>query len=522
MMAMTLLLANILYSVYVVKVHVDVASEAAALRRAQSLAARTHSTSTSTSSPIRTPSPVRGGYDEEGKTLVVYAYYENTDMGYRDNLLYFLEVGVFPSPLVDFVIVVSGDHTLDSASIANERFPRGGENGQFPRGGENIRWVTKPNECFDFGAYALGLAEGRKTGPKGGYTKYVLINSSVRGPFTPTYVPTSSWVSALTARVTGRVKLVGTSINCQCYAISDEHPPSPAPAASGGNNKNESNKSTLLSKVWTSMLSLTASLLGEASPNTGGSSKPGTRCVPHVQSMVLATDNVGIRILEEAGVFECHSSLSHVVYYSEIGSSKAIFDAGYDIGSLLLKYEASEADPDFSWRALYASGSAGCNRGTNPTLHSAYDGMNLHPLETMFIKAKRGLSPGYETMSRISRFAHALSVSASSPLGKAVRDNNVLVDDPAIVKAIKTALKEELDAADSCSLTFDDEFYFSANHDVAQVGIPAYDHWIRDGFVEGRRFRWKQRPDKDGDIVSLPRHCEPYIKSHMFHGLKQD
>merc|ERR1711991_117061 len=113
MMAMTLLLANILYSVYVVKVHVDVASEAAALRRAQSLAARTHSTSTSTSSPIRTPSPVRGGYDEEGKTLMVYAYYENTDMGYRDNLLYFLEVGVFPSPLIDFVIVVSGDHTLD-------------------------------------------------------------------------------------------------------------------------------------------------------------------------------------------------------------------------------------------------------------------------------------------------------------------------------------------------------------------------------------------------------------------------
>lgn len=60
---------------------------------------------------------------------------------------------------------------------------------------------------------------------------------------------------------------------------------------------------------------------------------------PHVQSYVVATDRVGMHLLlTDPGVFQCYDSMWDTIYHSELGSSAAILDAGYNIDSLMVRY----------------------------------------------------------------------------------------------------------------------------------------------------------------------------------------
>ena len=68
---------------------------------------------------------------------------------------------------------------------------------------------------------------GRPLRTTGRAFKYlVLINSSVRGPFLPAYLPRGvHWTTILTAKLTADVKLVGSTINCGgAYTISEMQP----------------------------------------------------------------------------------------------------------------------------------------------------------------------------------------------------------------------------------------------------------------------------------------------------------
>jgi hypothetical protein len=48
-----------------------------------------------------------------------------------------------------------------------------------------------------------------------GYTFFVMMNSSVRGPFLPNFWPKDRpWTEALTGLLNAEVKLVGPTINC--------------------------------------------------------------------------------------------------------------------------------------------------------------------------------------------------------------------------------------------------------------------------------------------------------------------
>ena len=38
-------------------------------------------------------------------------------------------------------------------------------------------------------------------------------------------------------------------------------------------------------------------------------------------------------------VFSCHASLKETIWHSELGASAAILDAGYNLDSLMLKYQ---------------------------------------------------------------------------------------------------------------------------------------------------------------------------------------
>ncbi len=63
----------------------------------------------------------------------------------------------------------------------------------------------------------------------------------------------------------------------------------------------------------------------------------------------------GLKVLQEDGlVFKCYETLHDTVWNSELGSSVAIFNAGYTIDSLLLKYQGAD------WRD---KGNWNCNAG---------------------------------------------------------------------------------------------------------------------------------------------------------------
>lgn len=213
----------------------------------------------------------------------------------------------------------------------------------------NVHTLYKANDCYDFGGYAAGLAFVGQALES--FRFVILMNGSVRGPFLPLYLAGSlHWTQAFTQRIDHATKLVGTTINCQCA----KKPQAP------------------------------------------------DACNPHVQSMVLATDQIGLRAMQDAGyVFTCYADIVDVVYYSELGASRAVLQAGYNIASLLAKYD------NLDWRLANASGLVACNGRANPTYQNHYDGVPLHPLEVVFVKAKAGLSTLFATVAAYTRYASA-------------------------------------------------------------------------------------------------------------------
>lgn len=57
---------------------------------------------------------------------------------------------------------------------------------------------------------------------------------------------------------------------------------------------------------------------------------------------VVRFAQVGLAVLKKKGtVLKCYSNMAETVTYSEIGMSMAIIEAGYNIDSLMLRYQAS-------------------------------------------------------------------------------------------------------------------------------------------------------------------------------------
>ena len=76
-------------------------------------------------------------------------------------------------------------------------------------------------------------------------------------------------------------------------------------------------------------------------------------------------------------IFHCWSSLAETVIHSELGASAALFVAGHNIDCLMLRYQG------VNWRSKEA---LDCNAGLNPIQNNFNDGINVDPLEVMFIK----------------------------------------------------------------------------------------------------------------------------------------
>ena len=141
----------------------------------------------------------------------------------------------------DFVILLNGCHSIDVR--AHPAVARGAAAAADARARRFVRVIERENECFDFGTWGIGLRaagvdvdalaaaagaarDGDAAAALAPYEAYVLINSSVRGPFVPAYVPARlrrAWWRLFTAQLGGAaagapgaptVGLVGTTVHC--------------------------------------------------------------------------------------------------------------------------------------------------------------------------------------------------------------------------------------------------------------------------------------------------------------------
>ncbi|KAK9835058.1 hypothetical protein WJX81_007588 [Elliptochloris bilobata] len=201
---------------------------------------------------------------------------------------------------------------------------------QLPQLPRNAKYIFHENRCFDWGTFGWAIAERKVDTSR--YSYIIFMNSSVRGPFLPAYWPAGvHWSDVLTTRINNDVKLVGATISCE-------------PAWLGGNTANEK------------------------------------RQVPHVQSYVIATDQVGLEVLMHDGrVFQCYEDMADTIFHSELGGSSAILAANFTIDSLMLRYQGIDWTDTANWN---------CNAGLNPYAEHTYDGVPLNPLEVMFVKVK--------------------------------------------------------------------------------------------------------------------------------------
>ena len=187
-----------------------------------------------------------------------------------------------------------------------------------PTNESNIHYIKRNNTCFDLGAYAEVLKSNDGALIRQ-HKRFIMINASLRGPFIP-FWSRDCWSNAYLDKLTDEVKLVGMTMNCR----------SDLPR--------------------------------------------------HVQSMILATDSLGLAtLLTPGGIDNCPQDMNQAVY-SETRLTSLIKADGYKVSVMMAMGNSYEGWVD------------DCAQG-DVTVPGAYGGTNIHPYETMFVKTKRGADP---------------------------------------------------------------------------------------------------------------------------------
>ncbi|KAK5655086.1 hypothetical protein OQA88_5985 [Cercophora sp. LCS_1] len=205
---------------------------------------------------------------------------------------------------------------------------------EFVPSADNIRIVRRPNTCFDLGAIGEVLREGDLWR---NYKRFITMNASIRGPFLPIW-SSGCWSDLYLDRVTDTNKLVGMTVNCQ--------------------------------------------------PR------------PHVQSMIFATDDVGMGILldpsratsasvdddfgthnDPVGLSHCYAGWKEAVH-AEVGTTGLITGAGFTVDAMMTSLHSEDGVSEYC-RLNPSSGDL--------LFDKKYFGSNIHPYETIFIKANRDI-----------------------------------------------------------------------------------------------------------------------------------
>lgn len=273
--------------------------------------------------------------------LVSYSYFEK-DKTQEDNFRFFLAVGMgidskYQTPRnTDFVVVQNGpDCSPCSVLDGILEYRQDVTDALFPQakavylGRPNLALLLRTeNIGMDIAAHNITILYLKQQGILETYRFFVLLNSSVKGPFFPSWVPKNwQWTNGFTDRLTSSVKAVGSSLTC-------------LPAL-----------------------------------DMGG---PG----PRLESWAFAVDSVAINVLIANGLFEirsCKVCPDGIVVQGEYALSRILFDHNFNIATLLSMYPR-----DVDWREPKHWN---CNNNVHPSRHGTYDHITMHPYETLFVKA---------------------------------------------------------------------------------------------------------------------------------------
>ena len=120
----------------------------------------------------------------------------------------------------------------------------------------------------------------------------------------------------------------------------------------------------------------------------------------HVQSMIWATDAVGIDLLlnpppgsrvedefggadAPVGLAGCYGDWNAAVH-AEVGSTEAVREPGYEVDLMMMAFHKS---------GNYIDECANSEGNGDLLWQGKYFGTNVHPYETIFIKANRDIDP---------------------------------------------------------------------------------------------------------------------------------
>lgn len=242
------------------------------------------------------------------KALVVYVYFERNKL-YQLTLQHFVDIGVQESNNIDYLFVIQDW----KVSV------------ELPINYTNVKVLKRPNTCFDFGAFGLGLEYMgglKEVGYK--YQYFILMNPSAFGPILPKYWPDNiHWTEIFLSRFKGDVHAVGPTISC---------------------------------------------------------SKSG----PFIDGWFVAMTYQALVSAHKADVFRCHKSKEEAIGLGEVKLSQVIIDAGYNLDSLLCKYPSG-----FDWRDRKNWNCYHKTLGTRGYVNDKGDfRFNVHPFETVFYKAE--------------------------------------------------------------------------------------------------------------------------------------
>lgn len=249
------------------------------------------------------------------RLALIYHYFElNED--YKDNLIYFLSKNLDRGS--DIFLVISGHCTVNIQQH------------------ENIHVLYVENKNNDYGGYAALLSS--PLSPLNFYDAFIFINSSVRGPFLPSYLEID-WKSLFTNKLNLGFDLVGIT-------------------------NNQLEKNSRYSKPY----------------------RPGCNSFTdlyHIQTTVYALSKKGLEHLFNCGFYDNKSYLNknEVILHYEIGLTQQLKSGGFKVCNLLGwpdKY-------DYPLHCNFSSAS-----GDILNVNSFYC-RTLSPFELMFIKVNRKL-----------------------------------------------------------------------------------------------------------------------------------
>eukprot|EP00892_Ulva_mutabilis_P001487 jgi/Ulvmu1/11339/UM074_0054.1 len=296
---------------------------------------------------------------------------------------------------------------------------------ELPQLPANAKYVFHRKHCFDWGTFGWVL----KDIDVSAYSYFYFLNSTVRGPFLPQYLKGRlHFTELMAAKLVGNVKLVGSIISCATVA---------KPGASGAVS---------------------------------------VRRNPHVQSHAVATDAVGLQLMMNDGrVFGCYSNIMDALYYSELGASAVILDANYTLDSFMVRYQGVDWRNKNSWD---------CNAEADPYQYALEDGVNLAPMELMFVTVRdRLLQAGALSAQAAAAYDHWYNQSETGGLrtqASPVPDRLWELRAPEIIHKAAFGL--------DC---FDCEFYKQHNKDLP--ALSCWDvclHFVNSGQFELRKHRF--------------------------------